>query len=161
MSTETWTEERIERAKELWDRGYSAAQIARYLSCGLSRNAVIGKLHRMGLLGSRGDALSQRRPGPRVSAPKPKPKPPLKPVVVEKPALTPDGKIITLMDLNDTMCKWPIGDPQSPDFHFCGRPTQGTSPYCEAHTAMAHQPPKTRAQARAERVKWNHGAMGR
>lgn len=124
-----WTEDRIEKLKKLWDDGLSASQIAKELGEGVTRNAVIGKAHRLGL---------KSRPSPvktdtekKKAAPKPA-------------ARASDKKLVTLLDLNDRMCKWPIGHPGDADFHFCGKPSEPGMPYCARHCAEAYQaqPPR-------------------
>ena len=109
----SWTEERIERLKKMWQEGSTASQIADELG-GVSRNAVIGKAHRLGLSG---------RPTPAKPVVKP-PEEPRRPV-----AAGPSGKA----------CMWPVGDPKTPDFHFCGAPTEPGRPYCANHCAVAYQ----------------------
>ena len=124
-----WTDERIEQLKKLWDEGLSASQIAKELGEGVTRNAVIGKAHRLGL---------KSRPSP-VKSDKTKAKAPAK-----KAAKKEAKKFVTLLDLTDRMCKWPFGHPGDPDFHFCGRPAEPGMPYCATHCAEAYQaqPPR-------------------
>ncbi len=141
----SWTDERVEELKKLWAEGLSASQIARQLG-GVTRNAVIGKVHRLGLSG-RGSPSRSDRPK-RITMPKPQAKPVMtKPVVVEEPVVLANGDYATVMTVTDSMCKWPIGDPTQPDFRFCGRPSKQGEPYCEGHARMAFQP----AQARRDR----------
>lgn len=142
-----WTEERVEQLKKLWADGLSASQIARQLG-DVTRNAVIGKVHRLGLSG-RGSPSRAERPR-TVTVPKPKAKPVLiKPVIVEQPPVVMEnGEYATVMTLRENMCKWPIGDPSSPNFGFCGRPTQPGTPYCESHARMAYQPVERRRNKR-------------
>lgn len=125
----SWTDERIELLKNLWDSGQSASQIAKELGEGVTRNAVIGKAHRLGL---------KSRPSP-VKADKPEV--PAAPKRVEKKEAK---KLVTLLDLTDRMCKWPHGHPGDEDFHFCGKPSEPGMPYCAAHCAEAYQaqPPR-------------------
>jgi len=206
--TMSWTDERIERLKELWSQGITASQIAEELG-GVSRNAVIGKAHRLGL---------QSRPSPvkpnegaAAPAPKTKAKPAAEPKAKAKPAeprataqpapaaappqaaapasaqpaasqpqpqpqqpvirsIGPGGFIrqgpgdqqapippapprrlvpakpspevadkTSLLDLNDRICKWPIGHPGEPDFYFCGKPANPGFPYCVEHCGVAYQ----------------------
>ena len=105
-----WTDERVEQLKSLWNEGLSASQIARVLG-GVTRNAVIGKVHRLGLAGRAGPARSERprssiahKSVARVAAPEP-------PVVEEDPVVLDDGHFATVLTINDRMCRWPIGDP--------------------------------------------------
>ncbi|HVI99789.1 MAG TPA: GcrA family cell cycle regulator [Sphingomonas sp.] len=194
-----WTDERIDTLKTMWEKGMTASQIAEALG-GVSRNAVIGKAHRLGL---------QSRPSPVKpnddEAPKAAPKPAPKPAAEAKPAPRPapvatpapspapahppapaaaapkEDRVVlrsigpggfvrqspgeqqppatpapprrlvparpspeiagktTLLDLNDRICKWPIGHPGEPDFHFCGDPVNPGFPYCVAHCGHAYQ----------------------
>ncbi|MGQ0660405.1 GcrA family cell cycle regulator [Sphingosinicella sp.] len=203
----SWTDERIDRLKALWTKGVTASQIAEELG-GVSRNAVIGKAHRLGL---------QARPSPvKANEPAPEPKakakaapakvaaPVEKPAAVARPAPQPEPVRTTppasaapappatpsaappaepivrsigpggfirqgpsdqqapippapprrlvpakpspeiadktgLLDLNEKICKWPIGHPGEPDFHFCGDPANPGFPYCVAHCGVAYQ----------------------
>jgi GcrA cell cycle regulator len=147
-----WTDERVEVLKKLWADGLSASQIAKQLS-GVTRNAVIGKVHRLGLSGR---ATPSRPPSRIVRAARPRSAfrptlrltthvaPPPMPVPVD-PAPLPNGSFATVLDLSEHICKWPLGDPSDPHFQFCGRKTKaGGSPYCEAHARMAYNPPKKR-----------------
>lgn len=124
-----WTEERIEKLSKLWDEGLSASQIAKKLGEGVTRNAVIGKAHRLGL---------KARPSP-VKSQKDKGKAPVK-----RTAKKAEKQIITLLDLTDRMCKWPKGHPGDPDFQFCGKNAEPGMPYCAKHCAEAYQaqPPR-------------------
>jgi GcrA cell cycle regulator len=137
-----WTEERVEQLKSLWTEGLSASQIARVLG-GVTRNAVIGKVHRLGLAGRAGPARSERprsvshRSVMRVAVPE-------VPVVEEDPIILDDGSFATVLTINDRMCRWPIGDPSENEFHFCGHKPKAGSPYCEAHARKAYQPPVRR-----------------
>ena len=125
-----WTDERIAKLKELWEKGLSASQIAAELAEGVTRNAVIGKAHRLGL---------KSRPSPVKADPKKKtkakPKPPPKKVEEVKDA----EKRIGLLDLTERICKWPIGHPGEADFHFCGEPSVDGLPYCQPHCEEAFQ----------------------
>lgn len=145
-----WTDERVEQLKSLWTEGLSASQIARVLG-GVTRNAVIGKVHRLGLAG-RASPNRVERPrmplAPKISvrAHHHMPEPP---VVEEDPLILDDGSHATVLTINDRMCRWPIGDPSADEFHFCGRKPKTGSPYCEAHARKAYQP----AQLRRDRDK--------
>ena len=146
----SWTDERIDQLKQLWEKGLTASQIAEKLAGGISRNAVIGKAHRLGLKarpspvksgeGAAADApVVEVRPAPvaaalpttEVARPKPAPR------AVAAPTAS-SGKT-SLLDLSDKICKWPIGHPGDSDFHFCGKPAQPTFPYCSEHCAVAYQ----------------------
>jgi GcrA cell cycle regulator len=164
----SWTDERIEILRNLWDRGMSASQISEQLGGNITRNAVIGKAHRLGLKSrpSPVKADSARRAPPQAAAPKAAPPPvvvsaPIAPVhramptesferapmvpPMPSPAPVPrrpraEGeKVITLLDLSDKICKWPIGHPDEEDFHFCGSPVNPGTPYCAEHCAVAYQ----------------------
>lgn len=158
-----WTDERVETLKKLWADGLSASQIAKELG-GVTRNAVIGKVHRLGLSGratpSRPPrrAVAPRRPRPAVrvrpaapvaagdgppTAPTPRTVIQTSSVKVE-PQKLPSGEYATVLTLSDHICKWPIGDPGDTAFRFCGRKSSATSPYCDAHATQAYQPPKRR-----------------
>lgn len=120
-----WSEDRIAKLRELWDKGLSASQIAAELAEGVTRNAVIGKAHRLGLK-SRPSPVKTEASKPKKAAPKPK-------IKKEK------NKNISLLELNERVCKWPIGHPGEEEFHFCGRDSQPGLPYCPEHCAMAYQ----------------------
>ena len=111
-----WNDEKIGRLKKLWSEGLTTGEIGKRL--GVSKNAVVGKAHRLGLKG---------RPSPikrqDVKAP------------VAKKAET---KIFTLTDLSAQTCRWPIGDPKHEDFRFCGKPVIAGKPYCGEHCATAY-----------------------
>ncbi|MEO6433977.1 MAG: GcrA family cell cycle regulator [Sphingomicrobium sp.] len=202
----SWTDERIERLKKMWAAGSTASQIAEDLG-GVSRNAVIGKAHRLGLEQrpspvKSGDNKGKQparaaTPAPTVteSTPKParEPRPAAAPVSAptaksadDKPAVTPTkpagqpemqyrsigpggfirqgpgdqqapippapprrmvpakpspeiAKKTGLLELNERICKWPMGHPGEPDFHFCGQPSNPGFPYCVQHCGVAYQ----------------------
>ncbi len=171
----SWTDERVERLKTLWLEGLSASQIAAELG-GVTRNAVIGKVHRLGLSGrvkpqvqsarasapSRPKSSAPSRPASAPSAPR-APRPvtignvALKPVdaPVSAPQRAPvveDGPVvyerIGIMNLTETTCKWPVGDPGRPDFFFCGRRSESGVPYCPHHARIAYQPSSDRRRER-------------
>lgn len=142
-----WTEDRVELLKKLWAEGLSASQIARTMG-DVTRNAVIGKVHRLGLSGR---ATTSRADRPRrATIPKPQPKPVVaEPASVAEATLS-NGEFATVMTLNGVMCRWPIGDPGASDFHFCGNQTESGDPYCTAHAELAYQPShRTRERRRA------------
>lgn len=141
-----WTQPRIETLTALWRSGLSAAQIARTLG-GVTRNAVIGKLHRLGLAGR----ATPRSPRPiRAARSPPRParaRQPLQPAL-RRPAeaapryedvATESIGAVDLARLPAHACRWPIGDPREPDFGFCGRPVDAR-PYCDAHRRRAYRP---------------------
>lgn len=185
----SWTDERVERLSTLWLEGRSASQIAAELGEGVSRNAVIGKVHRLGLSGRAvppTDAAPPRiRELPPVELPaeapvvlralpaEPAPAETLRspadevpamathtiddvasildaaaePITVDLPALRaakdvviPISDRVTILELSGSMCRWPIGDPTSAEFRFCGCRASGTLPYCQDHARVAFQP---------------------
>lgn len=145
MTTVNWSDDRVEQLKNLWTEGLSASQIARALG-GVTRNAVIGKVHRLGLAGRASPSTRIERP--RVpSTPK---VPTIRTqavavaVVEEDPLTFEDGSHATVLTISDRMCRWPIGDPAATEFHFCGRSPKSGSPYCEAHARKAYQPQQAR-----------------
>ena len=194
----SWTDERVETLKRMWGEGQSASQIAKELG-GVTRNAVIGKVHRLGL-SNRAGGTEEEVEAPQVAAaapPKPEavrpepappraaepPRPaPAQPVPVSnvtplpvRKAIIPAGqplppqpslneispealasvrevekraRKLTLMELTERTCKWPIGDPATDDFWFCGLPSIPGKPYCEAHVGVAFQPMSARRDRR-------------
>lgn len=157
-----WSDERIERLKKLWGEGLSASQIASELG-GVTRNGVIGKVHRLGLSG-RIDPARQ----PRSLKAKPSAIPPLKPVakklrgdgfatsiiphravtvdpgpeevakyVPAEEVIAPMSRRISIMELSPGFCRWPLGDPRHSDFAFCGGDCDANRPYCTAHANVA------------------------
>lgn len=163
-----WTEDRVATLTKLWADGLSASQIAKELG-GVTRNAVIGKVHRLGLSGRAKPSSPARkaaarktaaRKGTRPSAsPKPKPKVTRTPsapraprVAAQAPTPPPpleaklqaDGSFATILTITEHMCKWPIGDPGTDNFRFCGRHTDPEEPYCVAHSRVAYQPSRRR-----------------
>ncbi|MBI3675154.1 MAG: GcrA cell cycle regulator [Proteobacteria bacterium] len=146
-----WTDDRVEQLKSLWTEGLSASQIARALG-GVTRNAVIGKVHRLGLAGRATPTRSDRPrlpSAPKVSMRTYAPEPP---VVEEDPVTLEDGSHATVLTINDRMCRWPIGDPAENEFHFCGRKPKNGSPYCEAHARKAYQPQQARSRDKGRMV---------
>lgn len=154
-----WTDERVEELKKLWSEGLSASQIAKQLG-GVTRNAVIGKVHRLGLSGRATPSRPTRRPAkpsrPRTTATAAEPvravraapsAPTAIPSVPMEPAVLPSGEFATVLTLKDSMCKWPIGDPAQANFRFCGRKTGASNAYCDAHANMAYQPSQKRRRS--------------
>jgi GcrA cell cycle regulator len=153
----SWTNERVEQLKSLWTEGQSASAIAAELG-EVTRNAVIGKIHRLGLTGRSPTSHRQqaarsspasRRPRRRAAlAAKTRtrgssPKTATATLIELGPA--PDIAV-TVATLSQHTCRWPEGDPNSAGFHFCGRSTSAPGPYCAAHAAVAYQ--RTRAMSR-------------
>ena len=137
-----WTDERVETLRKLWTDGLSASQIAQHFD-GVSRNAIIGKLHRLGGP-SRPQPVVQARPT-RKPAAEPTTAAPVEPPVEEAvfetlPASAEERGLATTTTLQAYMCKWPIGDPAQTDFTFCGRTADGGRPYCSKHAHTAYRP---------------------
>jgi GcrA cell cycle regulator len=125
----TWTDERISDLVRLWDAGHTASHIGKAI--GVSKNAVIGKAHRLKL---------PPRPSPiRQSAvPRaPKPVPPPAPKRIAKVRPRPIFRAARAAG-NGAACLWPIGDPSTADFHFCGAEAVAGKPYCDEHCARAY-----------------------
>ena len=160
-----WNDERVDLLKKLWSEGLSASQIAGRLG-GVTRNAVIGKVHRLGLSGrATTSRIKSHRPRRASTQPKRAARPkfaqagnpafrnlyqgdtepyvaPIEEVVIP---LAERKYIQTLMDAD---CRWPIGDPQEVEFHFCGKRKVNGLPYCEAHARRAFQVPQPRRRDR-------------
>lgn len=146
----SWTDDRVATLTKLWADGLSASQIAAELG-GVTRNAVIGKVHRLGLSGRAKPASSNPKRVKRARQPytnKPRtsgrgvavrdgPSPSVRAAIEDLEA--PESKKLDLVDLTETTCKWPHGDPATDDFHFCGNTAKDGSPYCEYHCRMAYQ----------------------
>jgi len=141
-----WTDENVATLKKLWLEGLSASQVAKQIG-GVTRNAVIGKVHRLGLSGRGATVSLPRRVRPerpphqaarRGGGPRPRPPAP----TAGRPAPPPEGPglISCLTQLRLHVCKWPIGDPLAPGFTFCGVKVEGDGPYCDGHHGIAHQP---------------------
>ena len=188
----SWTDERVELLKKMWGEGQSASQIAKELG-GVTRNAVIGKVHRLGLSNRAGSGASaskaETKAKPATPKTEAKPKPQLKTEPAIKPVppgeakpnlparkqiipagqplppqpsaneISPEAlakvnevekksKKISLMELTERTCKWPVGDPATENFWFCGLPVQQGKPYCEAHVGVAFQPMSSRRDRR-------------
>jgi GcrA cell cycle regulator len=147
-----WTEERIEALKALWQAGNTAKQVS--LVLGVSRNAVIGKVHRLGLGGRHSPAAPRsvagqtaRRTSARTwtaSVPKPAAGPrPTRRRYVESAELPPTAQLLTL---GARGCRWPIGHPDEDGFGFCGRDRAGPGSYCAHHRQFAFRPNSLTAQ---------------
>jgi GcrA cell cycle regulator len=165
-----WTEERVAELKKLWAEGHSASQIAKRLGS-VTRNAVIGKVHRLGLSGRATPSRPVKRP-PRLARPKPQqaprqatartggnavavreataPAPHVEADTNVEPQRLPNGDMVTVLTVKDSMCKWPIGDPADSTFGFCGHATTENSPYCADHARVAFQPAKKRERRARE-----------
>lgn len=141
-----WTEERVTALRQLWLDGHSASQCAARLG-EVTRNAVIGKVHRLGLPGRRttrsATGKPPRRCRPRITVRFPRPpSPPRTPLAPARrlAARTDETEPLMLLfaALQPHQCRWPIGDPRLPGFAFCGRAARGS--YCEGHSADAINP---------------------
>jgi len=163
-----WTDERVELLKKLWGAGLSASQIAAELG-DITRNAVIGKVHRLGLSG-RAKTVSSAAPRPRkprapshpatmfrvhgatALQPSPAVELDIEPIIERetRPALEPvSSERVTIMDLRECMCRWPLGDPGTADFRFCGSRANPGSSYCSYHAQLAYQPATDRRRRTA------------
>ena len=185
----SWTDERVDLLSRLWMEGRSASQIAAQLGAGLTRNAVIGKVHRLGLAGrvkaSVASAVSleaavdvretvearvavggSRRAAPRASVSMSSPAPSAPRMLgatalsmssalapISRVSAQPEENVVplslkvTIVELRENMCKWPLGDPSSSEFRYCGSPAHGTTPYCTHHGKVAYQPAQDRRRA--------------
>lgn len=148
-----WTEDRVEELKRLWAEGLSASQIAARLG-GITRNAVVGKVHRLGLT-TRAAPAKPKTLASEAKAPAPNEnKQPLRTVLRDIPqGADIDGCKLTVTSISDDRCKWPIGDPTSEDFHFCGQACAPGKPYCAYHTQIAFQPVKKPTGTRGQDLK--------
>src|SRR6201997_5391930 len=160
MTVLTWSDDRVEQLKKLWEAGLSASQIAAELG-NVTRNAVIGKVHRLGLSG--------RAKSPTSAAPRPrKARAPQHMMRVSRPVsrgntalahvfeveLEPDpiaydnvvpmSQRLSLLELNEATCHWPIGDPSSSEFFFCGGKALTRRPHCAHHPRIPSQPASDR-----------------
>ncbi len=166
-----WTDERVDLLKKLWTEGLSASQIANRLG-NVTRNAVIGKVHRLGLSGrATTSRVKSIRPKKRVAKTSNKTMRPkyagatgasakpnfggLEPMA--KPELPTSNYVElfipleerkSILELKECSCRWPIGDPTDDDFHFCGRNKVPGTPYCEYHGSIAFNPMHTRRKQR-------------
>ena len=156
MTVLTWSDDRVEQLKKLWEAGLSASQIAAELG-NVTRNAVIGKVHRLGLSGRAKSPSSaaprQRKARPaqqmmRVSRPVSRGNTALahafevelEPDPIAFDNVVPMSQRLTLLELNEATCHWPVGDPSSPEFFFCGGKALSGLPYCAHHSRVAYQP---------------------
>ncbi len=151
-----WTDERVELLKKLWQDGLSASQIAKQLG-GVTRNAVLGKVHRLGLSGRAAPSKPQRTVFKAPRAPRPAAAAPSLPRRIAEPAQAapPPARYVdeapgtaTVLTLGAHMCKWPIGDPALDNFTFCGRRTD-EGPYCHEHAQVAYQPAQAKKKSSA------------
>lgn len=137
-----WNEDSIERLKALWASGKSCSQIACHFP-NASRSAVIGKVHRLGMVAQEARKRVTIGVGPVVTpkARKPAPTPPAAALVILEPLVLENGAFVTMETVSNRTCRWPIGDPLHKDFHFCGNaPQKVGKPFCDAHAKKAYQP---------------------
>ena len=174
----TWTKERIELLTKLWTEGLSASQIAAELGGDVSRNSVLGKANRLGL--THGPAKASSAPRPCKPPP---PKPPLTgepsshdgstlasmpthPVAANQPAVVPPAPVllreaaivprsegVMILELREFMCRWPLGDPTTPEFRYCGTQALMGLPYCPHHAQIAYQPAAERKRLGSVRAR--------
>ncbi len=146
----SWTDERVSMLRQLWGEGKTAAEIAKILG-GVTRNAVIGKAHRLKLSGrvspiqqnTRTETVISRAVANRPAAAESRPVRALArelelPVAPRIEEYIP-GKGVKLVDLKERMCRWPIGDPKDENFRFCGCEAHPELPYCDHHAKVAFQ----------------------
>jgi len=140
----SWTEEKVAKLKELWGKGNTASQIAEIIG-GISRNAVIGKAHRLNLsakIKTRSTASSQEfddtKSEKNIQRSKRSRKSKFKSLIIEKDFEPENPK--QLEELDETVCKWPIGHPDQKSFYFCGRSSLKDFSYCKLHLLYAYQP---------------------
>jgi GcrA cell cycle regulator len=168
----SWTDERIEQLKKLWGDGLSASQIASELG-NVTRNAVIGKVHRLGLAGrAKSTAIQPQRQRKAAPPPRVAPATPvrvLSPTLVRgavalkqeailvaeaetMPALRMEDVVVamsrrvSIMELKEGVCRFPLGDPMQPDFVYCGADCHVGTPYCGFHSRIAYQPNERRVR---------------
>lgn len=137
----SWTEERVELLKQFWGNGMTAAQIAERLG-DVSRNAVIGKAHRLGLSQPKKTAprapVAAQAPAMKKAPVAPTPAPAAEPMITPKPM--PKQPDVRAEDLPwHRRCQWPIGHPGDPEFRFCGEAAAEGKPYCTKHCVMAYR----------------------
>ena len=144
----SWTEEKVQKLKELWSKGHTASQIAGALG-DTTRNAVIGKAHRLNLEArapskkSSQSSTPENKPSRRGSAPASR-KAKFQSILLDKNFEPENPK--SLEELTDQTCKWPIGHPNEEKFYFCGRKPEGEFPYCKLHVLYAFQPKGTKEE---------------
>ena len=149
----SWTHERIEQLKKLWEAGYTASNIATELG-GITRNAVIGKAHRLGLSGR----MKSKSKFSSVSIVRKRKMPVNKnSKIIELTTSVEPMNPTTFADIKDGLCRWPLGEPEDLDFKFCGRKCAEGMIYCTEHHSLAYQPLNQTRQKRASRKRFKIG----
>ena len=139
----SWTEEKVAKLKELWGKGNTASQIAEIIG-GISRNAVIGKAHRLNLSAkiktrtATSNEIFESSVNKKNSNNKRGRKSKFKSLIIEKDFEPENPK--QLEELDESSCKWPIGHPDEKSFYFCGRSSLKDFSYCKLHLLYAYQP---------------------
>ena len=143
----SWTDERVSLLTKLWGEGHTAAEIAKQLG-GVTRNAVIGKAHRLKLSNRVSPIQQNKKPAnknierksvKKAISPSSKEKGNVAEIQVLQQEHIKSGDLYSLMELKPRMCRWPCGDPKQEDFGFCGDNAMPGLPYCEAHAKVAYQ----------------------
>ena len=145
----SWTYERIEKLKKLWDEGLTASRIAAELG-DVTRNAVIGKAHRLGLSGR----MTAKRPKNGISIIRKKKihSTSINKIIEISPVIDEPMNPTSFQDIKDGLCRWPLGEPEDVTFKFCGRNTNEGFVYCTSHHKQAYQPlSKIRERRRIKR----------
>jgi len=139
----SWTDEKVNKLKELWTKGHTASQIAEILG-ETTRNAVIGKAHRLDLearapskLGANFSSKQDVKQVKKIAQPVSR-KSKFQSILLDKSFEA--EKPTTLENLTEKTCKWPVGHPDEENFYFCGRSPEGEFPYCKLHVLYAFQP---------------------
>ena len=166
QATSPWTDERIELVRTLWSQGVSAQRIAQELGAGISRGAVLGKIHRLGIVEMSPNSVARRSErndarlvvkreqdvggelaGRQVELPNSQRELPAwvrdAEPYIDNPLVDADipaAQRRALLELSGRACRWPVGDPSRSDFFFCGAEAFPGKPYCVAHCARAYQP---------------------
>jgi GcrA cell cycle regulator len=191
----SWTDDKVELLRQLWLDGRSASQISAVLGDGLTRNAVIGKVHRLGLAGRAKSPTPGSQPGARSASPRrghsrgsggegaemaaeavnaavgavsnghivhgntvmtvmqaQDSAVEMAPLRVQEDVVVPMSVRVSIVELKESMCRWPLGDPSTSEFRYCGSPAPGASPYCSHHGKLAYQPIQDRRRERDRRT---------
>ena len=150
----SWNEEKVTKLKELWGKGNTASQIATIIG-GISRNAVIGKAHRLNLSSkirtrsARPDQNFNNNSEENNSKQRPGRKSKFKSLLIEKDFEPENPK--KLEELDESSCKWPVGHPEEESFYFCGRSSLKDFSYCKLHLLYAYQPKGRREEPNTDK----------